>query len=253
MRLRTLRRTAVGASALALDTILLDLLPSGVMRLISPEAFLALIGEIHGSSLVYFELLQILLLAFDGTALHSRIGSVNGWHFGHQRLCTIFSSQSSIGTIWSEIKKQNTNTTYSRYSPLTNCSLKCCYWCCLWSCCEVMRWIWRLFLAAFGSPLLLEICCPLLIWPIVPDAEVEWLWWGCTLLLSLLVLWWWVTNFCFGSLFIILIFVRLTLSSLLKRLVLDFMFPIPCMPPIMFLPTRAPELDSRILLLKIPV
>ena len=99
MRLGTLRRTAVGASALALDTILLDLLPSGVMRLISPEAFLALIGEIHGSSLVYFELLQILLLAFDGTALHSRIGSVNGWHFGHQRLCTIFSSQSSIGTI----------------------------------------------------------------------------------------------------------------------------------------------------------
>ena len=57
MRLRTLRRTAVGRSALALDSILLDLLPSGVMRLISSEAFLALIGEIHRTSLIYFELL----------------------------------------------------------------------------------------------------------------------------------------------------------------------------------------------------
>lgn len=99
MRLRTLRRTAVGGSALAFDAILLDLLASGVMRLISPEAILALIGEIHGTSLVDFELLQILLLTFDGTALHARIGSVNGRHFGHQRLCTIFSSQSSVGTI----------------------------------------------------------------------------------------------------------------------------------------------------------
>lgn len=99
MRLRTLRRTAVGGSALALDTILLDLLPSGVMRLISPEAFLALVGEVYGAALVYFELLQILLLPFDGTALHSRVGAVNGWHFGHQRLCTIFASQSSVGTI----------------------------------------------------------------------------------------------------------------------------------------------------------
>ena len=57
MRLRTLRRTAVGRSALALDSILLDLLPSGVMRLISSEAFLALVGKIHRTSLVYFELL----------------------------------------------------------------------------------------------------------------------------------------------------------------------------------------------------
>lgn len=49
------------------------------------------------------------------------------------------------------------------------------------------------------------------------------------------------------------ILVKLMRSSLLSKLELDLpMLPIPYIPPIMFLPTSAPELDSRILLLRIP-
>ena len=47
MRLGTLRRTAVGGSTLALHAVLLDLLTRGVMGLVSTEALLTLVSEVH--------------------------------------------------------------------------------------------------------------------------------------------------------------------------------------------------------------